>query len=250
MKNSITLHKYIYLIIGIFFIFILWTIISLSQNNEFIFPNIFQIFNAFSKLILEKEILISSLFTLLRVLLVCIISFIISSIIALIYVLNKETIFLFKPMLILLKASPLAIISVYLWIALGAEIAPYLITLLMVLPVMIEGLIASINNIDQIYIDALKLEKVSIFKKFYYVYLPMILPYIIMSFLQTFGLGIKVMIMGEYICQSNNSLGQIIYILKQNLAFDQLLALLILILIIVFLVEFLIKTISKKLINR
>ena len=68
-----------------------------------------------------------------------------------------------------------------------------------------------------------------------------------MTCLQTFGLGIKVMIMGEYICQSNNSLGNIVYLYKQNLDFTHLFALLIEVVILVFIVEIAVKIVKKKL---
>ena len=57
------------------------------------------------------------------------------------------------------------------------------------------------------------------------------------------------MLMSEYICQSNSSLGEIIYNYKQNLDFPHLLALLLLIVIIVSLIELMINLISKKLIK-
>ena len=117
----------------------------------------------------------------------------------------------------------------------------------MVLPVMIEGFIAALDEIDTIYLLTLKTENVSFIKKYFIIYLPLIMPYILMTCLQTFGLGIKVMIMGEYICQSNNSLGNIVYLYKQNLDFAHLFALLIEVVILVFIVEIAVKIVKKKL---
>ena len=117
----------------------------------------------------------------------------------------------------------------------------------MVLPVMIEGFIAALDEIDTIYLLTLKTENVSFIKKYFIIYLPLIMPYILMTCLQTFGLGIKVMIMGEYICQSNNSLGNIVYLYKQNLDFAHLFALLIGVVILVFIVEIAVKIVKKKL---
>lgn len=248
MKNSTSVSKIINIIIGIVLLILFWIILSYTNDN-FVFPKIKTILSAFIDIITNQTIIINSLFSLLRVILVILISLIISLIISFIYMIKKDSIYLFKPLIIILKSSPLAIISVYLWISLGANKAPYIITLLMILPVIIEGFISSLNNIDIMYINQLKTEDVSYVKKFFKIYIPLIMPYIFMTVLQSFGLGIKVMLMSEYICQSNSSLGEIIYNYKQNLDFPHLLALLLLIVIIVSLIELMINLISKKLIK-
>ena len=145
-----------------------------------------------------------------------------------------------------MKATPLAIISVYLWISLGAEYAPYLITFLMIFPVSIEGFITAIDQMSSKYENMIKLENRSIFTKYFRLYLPMILPFIVMTILQTYGMGLKVMIMGEYICQTPTSLGRIIYDYKSSLSFSSLLGMMIIIILLVSLIELIIKLIANK----
>ena len=55
-----------------------------------------------------------------------------------------------------MKATPLAIISVYLWISLGPDYAPYLITFLMIFPVSIEGFITAIDQMSSKYENMIK----------------------------------------------------------------------------------------------
>ena len=247
MKTSTTLSKITFYFTGIFSIFLFWIVLSSTKNNNFIYPSLGMIFKSLINLFWDYNIFFATVNSFLKVIIVLLISFFISIIISFIYILKKDTIEFFKPWLALLKATPLAIISVYLWISLGSEKAPYLITLLMTLPICVQGFISSLNQIDIIYINQLKTEDVSIFKKFYKIYLPLILPYIIMTLLQTFGMGIKVVLMAEYICQSKNSLGNYIYLFNQNIEFDKLLALLIFIVFIVLIIELIINKISKKL---
>lgn len=246
MMTSTTRNKWIASISGIISIFVFWIILSEVKQDSFIYPKIDQIFISLGTLITDTEILLSASMSFLRVLLVLLIAFVISLFISFFYILFKDSYSFFQPILILFRATPLAIISVYLWISLGGEKAPYLITLLMVLPIMTEGFITAINEIHQGYINELRLQNVSIFKKFFQVIIPLIFPYIIMTLLQTLGLGIKVMIMGEYLCQTSNSLGQQIYFFKQTLSFDLLIAMLIYIVSIVCVLEFSIKLISKR----
>lgn len=246
---SSTINKYILYLSGIFFIAIGYLLLSTYVNDDLIVPSINQIFVQAINIIKNKEIISALIHSLFRVLMCLLISTTISIAVGFLYFIFKSSMYFFKPLLGLMKASPLAIVSIYLFLSIGSERAPYLITIMMILPISIEGFIAAIDNIDNIFILQLKTESVPKITKFFKIYLPMILPYIIMCLLQTFGLGIKVMMMGEYICQTNNSLGQVIYWYKSTFSFDVLLALLIIIVILVLIIEIIINLISKKLIN-
>ena len=250
VKNSTTLSKTINYSIGIVIVLLFWIILSEVKDNSIVYPKINEIIIAMGSIVTDSEFLFGALNSVFRVIIVLIISLIISMIVTFLYILKKDTLLMFKPLISILKAAPLAIISVYLWISLGSENAPYLITLLMVLPVAIEGFIAAINEIDKSYIDQLKTENVSIIKKFFKIYIPLIMPYIIMTMLQTFGMGLKVMLMGEYICQTTSSIGQYIYFLKNDFYYDKLLAILIFVVIIVIIIEVVIKIISNKLLDK
>jgi ABC-type nitrate/sulfonate/bicarbonate transport system permease component len=145
-----------------------------------------------------------------------------------------------------MKAAPLAIVAVYIWIATGGVKGPYIITFLAICPLCVEGVITALEQIDQRIYYELKLTKVNIFKKFIYIFVPLITPYLFMAVLQSFGLGIKVLVMSEYICQSKNSLGQLIYNYKTNLDFTSLLSILIIIVLIVVIIEMLINHFKNK----
>ena len=67
-----------------------------------------------------------------------------------------------------------------------------------------------------------------------------------MIFLQSFGLAFKVMITSEYICQTQNSIGQVLYDAKSNLDMDVLIAWSIVIVVIVVIIELLFRYVNKK----
>ena len=66
MKNSTSVSKIINIIIGIGLLILFWVILSYTNDN-FVFPKIEAIFNAFIDIISNKVILLNSLFSLLRV---------------------------------------------------------------------------------------------------------------------------------------------------------------------------------------
>jgi ABC-type nitrate/sulfonate/bicarbonate transport system permease component len=111
---------------------------------------------------------------------------------------------------------------------------------------MIEGIIGAIDNIDKAIIDDLKMLDINTFKKFIQVYIPLCVPFIVTTFLQSFGLGLKVMIMSEYMNQVENTIGGTLVNLKGNLeGYGPLLAWLIIIIVIVAIGDMLVKLISK-----
>ncbi len=248
MKDSTTKKKiinYSLSISSILLILLIWIIISTSYQNEMIFPNIKQILTAFINIFKSTSNINAILYTLLRVLITVLICFIISILILGLYILIPESIHFFKPLIQIMRSTPLAILSIFIFILIGDKIGPYVITILMSLPVTLEGLITSVDEIHNDIKDELKLLKGSTIIKIKDIYLPIILPFIIMTLIQTLGMSFKVMIMGEYICQTNISIGKELYGIKANLEMDYLIAYGILIVLIVSILELIIKKLKK-----
>ena len=111
---------------------------------------------------------------------------------------------------------------------------------------MTEGLKDGIDRLDKNLMDDLALHEISFFEKLKMVYIPLVMPTIILTLLQTFGLGFKVMIMGEYFAQTKNSMGLVLNIAKSNLWMDEVLAWTILIVLVVSIIEILINIFNKK----
>mgnify|MGYP003300340989 CR=1 FL=1 len=143
-----------------------------------------------------------------------------------------------------MRSTPQVILSIFLFI-LFDRIAPYIITLLVILPVATQGILTSIDNIDPVLIDDLKLIDCNLFKKLIYAYIPLIKDYLLMVFIQIFGLGFKVMIMGEYISHTTNSIGDYLYDVKGT-DLPELIAWGILTAIIVIIVETIVNILVKK----
>lgn len=250
MKASTTKNKiinYSLTVSSILLIVLIWSIISISYKNEMIFPNINQILNAFINIFKSTNNINAILITFLRVIITVIICFIISILIVGLYILIPNSIHFFKPLIQIMRSTPLAVISIFIFILIGDKLGPFVITILMSLPITIEGLITSVDEINKDIIDELKTYKGSTIIKIKDIYIPIIFPFIIMTLIQTLGMSFKVMIMGEYICQTDTSIGKILYGIKANLEMDSLIAYGILIVLVVSIIELIIKEIKKSL---
>ena len=244
MKDSTIKNKIInssLIATSILFIIIVWSILSLSYDNELIFPNISDILNQFIYVITSKESLLAITLTILRVIVSVLFCFIIGFIILVIYIIVPKSIYFFHPFITIMRSTPLAVVSIFIFIIMGADIGPYVITLLMTCPLVIEGLIVSYDEINKDIIDEVKTLEGSVIKKIFNVYIPIIFPYIIMTFVQSLGMSFKVIIMGEYICQTKNSIGKLLYSAKANLDMASLISYGIIIVIIVTILEKIVK---------
>lgn len=249
MKDSISKNRIISSTLYLSFFLVLafgWILISTYYDNDLIFPSFNQIFKAFINIFKDSESLKALGYTILRVIISVIICFLIAFMIIIIYIICPNSISFFKPLIQIMRSTPLAILSIFIFIIIGDKLGPYLITILMSLPVTFEGLFVAINEIDKDIIDEVSTLEGSKMMKISKIYIPIISPYIMMTLIQTLGMSFKVMIMGEYICQTKNSIGKILYSVKSLLEMDYLIAYGIIIIAIVSLIEFGLKKIKKR----
>lgn len=224
-----------------------WMILSNVYQNEYTFPSIFHIFKSLGEILSTPSDLKAIGMTILRAILSVIITVGIGIIITSIYMICPITISFFNPIIRIMRSVPLAVISIFILILAKEKTQPYFITILMTLPVVFEGLITATNEIGHEIIDEMRLLKGSIFIKIRKIYIPIIFPYIMMTIIQALGMSFKVLIMGEYLCYTNVSIGKNLYDLKA-LGMVGLLAYGILIVVIVSILEFMIWLIKIKVI--
>lgn len=243
-----TIKKYSLGIISIVSIFLLWQVIVIIKNDAFIFPGVLEILKSSFKIITNKSDLIVLSNTLFKLIIVIVISLLLAGVVAFIYIIFPSSIYFFRPIINVLKAAPFAVISIYIFYAFyqTKEIAPGIVTFLVVLPLSFEGLIGAIDNIDKNLIDDMKMLEISTFKKFIYVYIPICVPFIVTTLLQSFGLGLKVMIMSEFMSQVDKTIGGALFNIKYNYDYAYLLGWLVIIITIVSIIDMLIRIISKR----
>ncbi len=240
MRRSTTKSKLVsstLSISAILFLLLLWMIVASIYQNDFIFPSIKSIIQAFFRIFQTSNSLKAIGFTCIRVILSVVICFFLGLVITGIYIICPMSIHFLRPMIQMMRSIPLAVISIFIFILIGDKIGPYIITILMSLPIVLEGMMTSVNQINPHIIDEVNMLSGSIWQKIKSVYLPIVFPYVIMCLIQTLGMSFKVMIMGEYICQTSTSIGKVLYSVKMNIEMDSLVAYGILIVLIVVVLE-------------
>lgn len=235
MKTS-TLKKIIFSSITCLLLIVIWEILAIIKDEPMLFPHLTDIAKTLFNL-LNLETFKIILVTLGRIIISVVISSVIALIVGMLYIWKKESYAFFSPIVTAMRSIPFIIISIFLVILFDDTISPLIITTLVILPISIQGIITAVDNIDQVLKEDLKMMPISALKSMFIVYIPLIKEYILMVFIQSFGLGVKVMIMGEFFAYSKIGIGRTLASIKSGYVMDELIAWGILIVIMVGIVE-------------
>ena len=234
----------IFYFLGIILIFIIWHVASVIIDNEIILPTISQTFTAlFDILSLEKTYTII-LSTFGKLIIAVLISLVVSLTLVIFSTLSSKFENLIKPLMTLLKTIPVAAIIILLLIVVGNTNSPYIVTLLVILPIMYESILMGVKTIDQSIINALKIDSSLNLKVMLKIHLPLSFPYILTSIIQSLGLGLKVMVMAEFLAQPNNSIGKQILFYKEMLEIPYVFAWTLILISFILVVDFFLKKIK------
>jgi len=226
---------------SIFILFILWQVIYMIVNHPLLVPSIGSVFGAFADILTHLDSLKVIGFTLFRLFLSIILSGILGISIGILAGLNQKLSFFIKPYVTILRTIPVISIVVILLIIFGYAYTPFIITFLMVFPIIFQSVHEGIIHIDHELIDVYRLEEKHLFLAIKILYFPIVKNHIILGLLQSFGLGLKVLVMAEYLSQTRISIGNAIYLSKINLQYDLVFAWTLILILIATLLEYAIK---------
>lgn len=150
-----------------------------------------------------------------------------------------------KPLITTLRTVPVASVIVVVLILYGSRTALYVITLLMLFPVIYEATRQGVLNIDVSLKEAYRLEPQRLLFAIGWFYLPLTYPFIKTGLLQSMGLGFKVLVMAEFIAQSPISIGQALYRGRIELDYASVFAWTFLIIVIVYSFESLLQRLKS-----
>lgn len=247
MKDSIfnNKNKALIIILSILSIYALFFVGSHVISNDLIFPNPNQILNKVLELLkLERTYSIIG-HTFLRLLGSIIISFIIGMILGILAGLSRKIELFLRPYIIIFRTVPVAAIIVLLVLFMSRTATAYAISALMLIPIVYEAFKEGLKNLDKDLMEVWRLDTSLSVSVIRIVFLPMIFPFIKTAFLQSVGLGFKVLIMAEFIAYSDNSIGKEISSANNRMEYDIVMAWTLIVVLLVVIVELLPKLVQK-----
>jgi len=239
------MRKYLLGSLSVILIIIIWFIFSNVINNSFILPNPVLVFITLIRLLSEFSTYSIIGITLFRL----VIAFIVSSILGIFFgLLAGNYAWLdefFHPLVTTLRTLPVASIIIIMLILFGNQSSLYLITFLMIFPIIYEASKAGVINIPQELKNNIALETHQRLIIIVKIHLPLAFSYIKTALFQSIGLGFKVIVMAEFISQTTRGIGYELFKGTTVIQYELVFAWTIIIIIIVMLFEIMIKKLNK-----
>ena len=249
MKDSIiknkTIKKIIIYTLSILALYLVSLIASLIFNNTIILPSPNDVLMSLSSLLIKGTTYYYLGNTLLSLLISLVISFIIGLTLGILSGLYDSFRTFLKPWITIMRSFPLTAIIILILIIAGFKNTPYIVTTFVLAPIIYEAISNGITNIDQNLIDSYRIESRINLNIIFRVYLPLISSSLKAAFSSAVGLGIKVLIMAEFLAGSSNSLGYAIKPAADNLNYSEVYAYCVIIIVLVLVIEALPKFIIK-----
>lgn len=244
MTISITVNKRkqrekkLFSILSVALILVIWQLISLSWDDISFYPTPIRVITEFYNLITTGDTYIILLTTLKRLLIALAISTVLGTFFGLFSGLHHQVEGLLAPIVVALRTTPVISIVVILLMMYGNVVSLYIIVFLLLFPIIYQSELDGIKNIDKTLLEVLKLDcdRCNI-RSVRMVFFPMALPHLRTGILQSIGLGIKVLVLAEFIAQTKISIGRELQFSKISLNYANIFAWTIILIIFVSVVE-------------
>jgi len=225
---------------------LIWYLFSLSVNNQFILPSPILVIKSLFDLLLEVKTYETIGYTLIRLIIAFALSGVLAIILGIISGNYKVIDEILHPFIVTLRTLPVASVIVIILIIFGNELSLFIITFVMVFPIIYEGAKHGVLNISEELKNTITMEtnhKLEIMAKLHF---PLALPYIKTSLLQSFGLGFKVIVMAEFISQTSKGIGNELFQGSISIEYEKVFAWTIILIVLVTIVEVIVKSINAK----
>lgn len=248
MRNSITKNHSLYFL-GIIFIIVLWWILSIVIKNDLVIPRIKNVLESLMNLLKTKKTYEIILNTIYRLIISLVIAFLVSFALSLVSFLFKGIKEFLLPLITLIRTIPVATIIIILLMLVGNKNSPYIICMFVIIPIMYEANLNGFYSIDKGVLEEVKMQSKTNFLVIKDIYVPLVFPHLLSGIVASFGLGLKVMVMAEFIAQTPNTIGYILNQEKVFLEINNVFAWTIILIIFMMLVEVGLKIIQNRIVK-
>lgn len=246
MKTKAKQLNILFTFLGILTIIIAWLLASIMIKEDVILPSIGITLSKLGKIVTNGYSYKILGVTFLRLLISLSASLIIALVLASLSTIFKRFSYYIRPIISLFRTIPVIAIIIILLFFVGNQTASIYISSLVTLPLMYEGILSGMENIDKDLLDEIKIQSnISpyIIRK---VFIPIIRPHLIVAIISSLGLGIKVLIMSEFVATPRISIAKEMFNYQSALQLEGIFAWTILIVALILVLEFSIKKISDK----
>lgn len=188
-------------------VLLVWVIAYYSVRNDYLVPSFTATAVSFFECVKSGGFWLSVLNTLLRTFIAFIISFAVAACLAVFSIVSKAFRAFIKPFTICLRTLPTLAVILILLIWTNPLVAPVIVTVLVLFPMIYSQIIAAADSIDGGLIEMASVYGVSVRDRIFKIYLPVTAPNILSQAGANISFGLKIMISAEVLANTYNSLG-------------------------------------------
>lgn len=157
---------------------------------------------------------------------------------------------LFRPLMTAIRATPVAAFIILLWLWVGGDYVPTIITVLIVLPVVAKNLEAGIRSVDPALLEACKVFRIPTWKRFLVLDIPSVSPFFRAALQTAVGLGWKAGIAAEIIVRPARAIGRMISDAKYEFDYVDIFAWTLAVVILSVLIEHLLSSLLSRVLGK
>lgn len=246
MKKSEKIINLILPVLTVVAILLLWTIASISIGSEYILPSVKDTALSMVGLLTSKKFLLAFLMTLIRSLIAFSVSFTLGFFMAILSQKIKYVERIVLTLMSILRALPTLAVILLLLFWTNNEVAPVLVTMLVVLPTCYTHLKSAMEGVDKTILEAGVVDGANKMQLFIKVEFPQIASAFFSAIGSGISLNFKLMVAAEVISATIKSLGNLLNNANYNADISGMLAMVCFAVVFGIVIEFIFNRISKK----
>lgn len=194
-------------ILSVAFWLLIWEIGALCVDNSYFLPRISEVIASLGEIVFSKKFFVALLMTFLRVVIALIVGFALGILFG--WLSQKYTVVysLLKPLLLVIKSTPVASFIILLWATLNGNMLAIFIAFLMVFPIICEGTMSALDNISPELNEVCQVFKFGRLKRIRHLVIPTLAKLLVPSMITSVGLAWKAEVAAEIVGYVTNSIG-------------------------------------------
>ena len=220
MKIKINVKK----ILIIIFWLIVWEILDKLINNRIVLVGPINILESLIKQMMNSDFWIITIASFTRITIGFFLSFIVGIVLAMTCYRYKLIQDFLEPVMNTIKTIPMASFVIMLLIWVGNQALTIWLAFLIVLPLIYTNVIEGLNQVDKEMLEMAEKFKLTPWKKYLYIYRPVVMPFLLSATKTSLGLSWKSGIMAEVMATPKPSIGREMFAAKTYLQTSNLLA--------------------------
>lgn len=233
--------------LSVCFWLLVWWLIALKIDKPLLLPTPWAVLARLGQLILSKGFWRIAVLSIGRILYGILLSVLIGIPFAVLTARFDTLRLLFRPLLTVIRSTPVAAFIVLLWLMIGRDDVPTVITVLIALPVIFSSLETGIRGMDKSLLETAKVFRVPLPKRILFLDIPSLLPAFESALQTAVGLGWKAGIAAEILVRPAEAIGRKISDANYNLESVDLFAWTLTVILLSLFIELLFSTLLSRL---